>query len=329
MYNYIMKTPKVSIIVPAFNVEKYIEECVLSLTQQTYSNIEVIIVNDGSTDKTLDLCQKLAKQHRNLRIISQKNAGVSAARNTGLSKASGDFIAFVDGDDFVDKKYIELLVKNYKKHSIPVCEYDYIYLNSVVKNKIDLPDSIEVDKVLPNLIDADKNIGGFVWGRLFDKKTIKKYNLSFDSNIKLFEDALFLTKYLALMEKVTIVHQPLYYYRQRKKSIVHHLNKTSQIISVEKALAEIIKINLGYGISENQLGYLRLEQKITASRLSKKDAKKILGKDLANEIFKIQVWHLNLPRAVKIRYYKKRVLPTRLIPIIRQIKNRSKNAYFD
>ena len=102
---------KFSIIVPAYNVAQYIEECVESVLNQDYDNFEVIVVDDGATDETPQIIDSLAQKSKKVKVIHQKNAGLSAARNTGLNHAKGKYITFIDSDDFVGEKYIEVLYK--------------------------------------------------------------------------------------------------------------------------------------------------------------------------------------------------------------------------
>lgn len=118
--------PKISVIVAVYNVEKYIRECLRSIISQTYQNLEVIVVDDGSTDGSRKICQGYAEADKRIRVISQQNGGLSAARNTGLANASGDYIGFVDGDDFIAAQMYELLIKSCidNRTSISVCNID-------------------------------------------------------------------------------------------------------------------------------------------------------------------------------------------------------------
>ena len=105
------KSPLVSIIIPVYNVEKYVEQCILSLLNQTYSNIEIIAVNDGSKDESPQKILDLAKKDKRIKLLNQENKGVSAARNNGLNSANGDFIIFVDADDYLKEDFVEYMLK--------------------------------------------------------------------------------------------------------------------------------------------------------------------------------------------------------------------------
>ena len=106
-----MEMPYISVIVPVFNVEAYVETCIRSIMEQTYRNLEIIIVDDGSTDNTGNICKSLAQEDDRIIVISQKNGGVVRARNTGIEKASGKYMGFVDGDDWIEKDMYEQMVK--------------------------------------------------------------------------------------------------------------------------------------------------------------------------------------------------------------------------
>jgi glycosyltransferase involved in cell wall biosynthesis len=109
-----MTNPKISIIVPLYNTERYLQRCFDSLVNQTLKEIEIILVNDGSTDNSSKICDEYAKRDRRIKVIHKENGGVSSARNTGMELASGEFLAFVDSDDYVTKEYIGRMLEYYK-----------------------------------------------------------------------------------------------------------------------------------------------------------------------------------------------------------------------
>ena len=123
-----MKTPKISVIIAAYNVEKFIKQCVESVLQNTYNNFEIIVVNDGSTDSTESVCNSLLADSR-VHLISQNNAGVSAARNAGIRQATGEYITFIDGDDFVAKDYLSYFWSLVEATSADFCISKYCFKN--------------------------------------------------------------------------------------------------------------------------------------------------------------------------------------------------------
>lgn len=119
---------KISVIVPVYNAEKYLDQCIQSILNQTYSNVELVLVNDGSTDGSYSICQKYADTHKNIKLINKKNAGHSEARNTGLQYATGEKVTFVDDDDFIDKDYLTHLSDQMKKYNSDIaCTCYYMY----------------------------------------------------------------------------------------------------------------------------------------------------------------------------------------------------------
>ncbi len=115
---------KVSVIVPVYNVEKYLEECIESLINQTLTDIEIICINDGSTDNSLKILEELQKKDNRIKIINQKNSGVSSARNNGIENATGEYIGFVDSDDWIDSDYYEKLYNTAKKYNSDIAAGD-------------------------------------------------------------------------------------------------------------------------------------------------------------------------------------------------------------
>ena len=107
---------KVSIVIPAYNSEKYIKDCILSLQRQTYKNIEIIVVNDGSKDSTLEILNELAKEYNNLIVLTQENHGIAYTRNRGIEFATGEYLMFMDNDDYLDKDYIEQYVNGFEEY---------------------------------------------------------------------------------------------------------------------------------------------------------------------------------------------------------------------
>ena len=105
----------VSIIIPVYNTEKYLSKCLESVINQTYKNLEIILINDGSTDKSKEICESFAKKDKRIQILNKENSGVSSARNHGMRLAKGQYIAFIDGDDYAEENYIEELLKNLKQ----------------------------------------------------------------------------------------------------------------------------------------------------------------------------------------------------------------------
>lgn len=216
----------VSVIMPVYNVEKYVGECIESIEKQDYKNIEVIIVNDGSTDNSRDIIQKYTKIYSNIRLYTKKNGGLSSARNYGLKYAKGKYIYFIDSDDIADEKIISKLVNSIEKNNsdLSCCRYSYLYTNKKVLSQfpeIGLLSSDETKKIVL-LEDSLKCV---VWNKLYKKSIIEKYNLSFNEKVTMGEDIEFTFLYLNKIKIVSLVNENLYYYRMRKSSLLNYQNE--------------------------------------------------------------------------------------------------------
>lgn len=182
-----MSDLKVSCIIPLYNDEKYISRCINSLVLQTYKNIEILIINDGSTDKSLEICQFFEKKDSRIKIITVENRGVCNARNIGVAKFSGEYAVFVDSDDFLEIETIENLVKivnDYNNVDLVVFDYNRVLLNGVVENKFNNSGKIslftgrEASKLYLN---KDKRFSMVLWRRLYKKELLKK--VKFEDNM--------------------------------------------------------------------------------------------------------------------------------------------------
>lgn len=244
---------KVSIIIPIYNTEKYLEDCLKSLINQTYQNIELIIVNDGSTDNSYQICQKYSN-YKNIKLINQKNQGVSIARNAGINIATGDYLMFVDSDDYIKANMVEVLVNNIKESDLAICEYYEEYKNKSIPVKIK-----SADKVINNkeaMLQTFGTVGGYSWNKLFKATIIKQNKLSFNPNIHMLEDQLFVIEYLKFAKSITIINQPLYKYRIRKSSITN-ISNTKKYNTLLISLQQINMI-----MKENNLSDIFIKQSI-------------------------------------------------------------------
>lgn len=205
-----MSSNLVSIIVPVYNVEKYLKKCLDSIIKQSYRNIEIICVNDGSTDSSLKICEEYQEQDSRIIIITQKNQGLSAARNTGIKNSKGEFIAFIDSDDWVDPQFIELLLKACKDNNI-LLSFCGVYLYYGEKKFIKVNDVPQIpdSKLLPNkFTDEYQNTA---WRKLYHKSLFEK--VSFPVGL-LHEDIGFWFGIMSNYKKIATINKPLYFYRK-------------------------------------------------------------------------------------------------------------------
>ncbi|MBQ8795843.1 MAG: glycosyltransferase family 2 protein [Clostridia bacterium] len=202
----------VSIIVPVYNAEKTLERCVRSLIEQTYSNIEIILVNDGSKDDSLLICRQFEKNDNRVIVVDKPNGGVSSARNAGLDIANGEFVMFCDSDDWVEKKWCEILVNSFESDYMVMCGF---YTEG--KQNV-LPYETKANTTCKTYEKTDFSLLyllGFnvPWNKIYDRMVIEKNLLRFDERFNNGEDYLFNLKYLSRIEKkIIFLDKCLYHY---------------------------------------------------------------------------------------------------------------------
>lgn len=214
-----MNENKVTVVLPIYNVEKYLDRCINSVINQTFKNLEIILVNDGSTDNCLKICEKYKNIDDRIIIINQRNKGLSAARNSGIIKATSKYICFIDSDDYIEKDMIEYLYNGMKKYNsqITCCGFTNIYENGI-KEKITRP---KKDFVYTREKALDIHlISGYIdvvaWNKLYDIELFK--NVKYPEGL-LYEDMLTTYKLIYNANKVVLLPESKYYYCKRSSSI--------------------------------------------------------------------------------------------------------------
>lgn len=249
-----MQKDLISVIVPCYNMERFLPDCFESLTHQNYKNLEIIFVNDGSKDNTLQLLNEFCEGKENCRVVDQQNRGISGARNSGLKYANGKYIYFFDPDDFLSPNIISVLHKNMVENDvdISICRYKR------VKEDFEL-DYKKNDKPTKKLIFFDKEsticqlysgklFDVCVWNKLYKHEIIKQidnYPEVYNTNIKYGEDVEFNIRYLEKSKGAVFTKDRLYYYRQRKGSLVRSSFN-------EKRLTDFIGIDYAISVCENK-----------------------------------------------------------------------------
>ena len=225
------KQPEISIIVPVYNMERYMRQCVDSILAQTFENWECLLIDDGSTDKSALICDEYAEKDDRIRVVHKKNGGLSSARNVGVSVAHADLIGFVDSDDWIDVDMYKCLYQSMKENDsdIAVCG---IYFDTS-KKEISKPVLVEQDVLEGKnalwLILEDKYIPSYAWNKLYKKSLLK--DLPFPEI--LFEDYAVVYKWFARAKKVSLCHAPAYHYRQRGGSIIHNRDAATEYLRFE------------------------------------------------------------------------------------------------
>ena len=246
----------ISIIIPIYNSEKYIKRCIDSIINQSYKNIEIILIDDGSTDNSRNICEKYSSIDSRFKILSKKNGGVSSARNVGVKNAKGEYIMFVDADDWLEKDAIITLYNTLKEHNVDIVRGNF-YCNNDKRNfKIEIQNKYENikikknDKKLKIEIINDLLLGklkAFVWLLLIKKEIIVSNKILFNTNISFMEDLIF---YIRLISIDNISFYMLdkdiycYYFNNNSASKSKSQNKIIEnienVLSVNKIVREIL-----------------------------------------------------------------------------------------
>lgn len=219
-----MKQQLISVIIAAYNVEKYIEKCIYSLLEQSYSSFELIIIDDGSTDTTGLLCDKMEKEDARIHVYHTRNNGVSEARNIGIKRAKGKYITFVDADDFVARDFLNVLSSGMGKGQLSIIDFYYVKEDRVYTNSKNRGNELQLTNIeaLEKIYSSDL-FQGYIWNKMFLREIINNENLEFNKNIKIWEDLLFCVAYLSKIEKVVYINSALYYYVQRSDSAMGNI----------------------------------------------------------------------------------------------------------
>lgn len=262
---------KISVIVPVYNVEAYLESCVVSILQQSYQNFELILVDDGSKDHSGAMCDRLGALDERIKIIHQENQGLSGARNTGIDCASGQYLCFVDSDDRIHPQYLEILYHaiTSQQADMSVCAYqkyfedDELNIEPVHQAQPECWDRIRLMNELCTYEDSERIVYATVmWNKLYRRELFRELRFQVG---KIHEDEYMISEILIRIHKAAACREKLYFYRQRKDSItggasanekslhdyVEAIVQRCILLEVEKdnpAYAELINYYLGYMI---------------------------------------------------------------------------------
>lgn len=255
-----MSKSKVSVVVPIYNMENYIPRCMETLLAQTEKDIEIILVNDGSTDQSAELCEEYASRYpQMIRVVHKENGGLSSARNAGIDVATGDYIIFPDPDDWVEKDYIEKLLDIQKKYKPDlVCVGHYIDYDSCSVAANEGGSFAELTGVeAQRALFLPPSMSGFAWNKLYHMDIIKKYNLRFLDDVGTTEDLDFAFRYLGHCE--TVCFDPemrVYHYYQREGAATHSgfsRRKLQSIHTYEKIISSYGERNEIVEAAENEI----------------------------------------------------------------------------
>lgn len=245
-----MQTPVVSIIIPVYNVEKYLRQCLDSILNQTYTNWECILVDDGSADSSPSICDEYAEKEKRFQVIHKQNGGVSSARNVGLKNISGKWVTFVDADDQVYPYYLETLLGLTNDECDSVCagyvkcdlDDNTLYTTEDVKDYelLTYKESI-IDFFSPKLF----RYNGYVWNRMFRVSVINDNNLCFNENINFSEDSLFVMQFICVHnKKIPFTSRPVYKYYMNPNSVVHDWGRYNNKMFLDRTDVKIAVLKI-------------------------------------------------------------------------------------
>lgn len=263
---------KVSIIVPVYNVEKYLKRCVDSLIGQTYNNIEIILIDDGSKDNSFLICKEYELKDCRIQIYHKENEGLGLTRNYGIEKATGEYITFVDSDDYLTSDAVETMLENatannadvvianmfYKDKKMKVTLAERLYEGAEIKNII-------INHMMGNYAKQKDALSYTSTAKLFKKDLFTKNNLKFPSERKLiWEDLAFSIEAYPLCKRVCILHKPIYYYCFNEGSLTHTYkpNKLELVMELYRYMSAKVKkldlpVEAQFRLDTNFIGHIR------------------------------------------------------------------------
>ena len=243
------KVQKVSVVIPVYNVERYIEQCLTNLIYQTYKNLEIIIVDDGSPDSSNLIYKKYAANDGRIKIIKQKNQGLSCARNIGLKHATGDYVHFMDADDYIDLDYYEKIIEGNKDINA-----DIIAAGVISQNTQNYSVKYDTKCLLKTLTEKFINTNALsnctVWRYVFKRDFLIRHNLSFIDG-RIFEDMLFTPEAIRLSNYILTIPNTFYHYVYNDNSLLHKQYTPRHQEQYKYAAEQLQNFIDKYNLSEN------------------------------------------------------------------------------
>ena len=254
--------PKVSVIVPVYNVEKYVTRCLTSLINQTLDDIEIIVVNDGSKDNSEQIIREFKKVHNNIIYVKKENGGLSSARNFGLIYATGEYVAFLDSDDYVEKTMYKDMYELAKKENSDMVECDF-YWEYPDKNKRKEDKGV----IYNGKKEMLEKVRVVAWNKLIKKEILEKSGVLFPKGLR-YEDVEFTYKLVPYLDKVSFLKKPCIHYIQREGSISNNQNeRNKEIFQVLDNVIKFYKENNLYDEYKDELEYVYVRYAFCSSLL--------------------------------------------------------------
>lgn len=244
----------ISVIIPAYNADKYIKRAIKSVQNQTYKDIEILVINDGSTDNTYTICKSMESLDPRIKVFSKKNAGISSARNYGLDRAEGEYVAFLDSDDEYDGKFLEELYNAIRKSNadMATCGYYSVYENSdkkVSSGTFNIETILNRRETIKELILSTR-FSSHPWNKLYNKKIFKQIRYPLGKN---YEDMYIMPSIIEECDKIVFVPKRLVYYYQINTSISHVVSLKNECFAFDASYRRFLRYKEEYNFFYNYL----------------------------------------------------------------------------
>lgn len=234
--------PTVSVIVPVFNAEEYLERCVDSILNQDYQDLELILVNDGSTDRSGEICRRYGEQDSRVTVIDKENSGVSDSRNLAIGRAAGTYLQFVDSDDWLAPDATRLMVRRMEETGCDLVIADFYRVSGELvahKGDIDEDGVMSLEEFSAHMMENPADFYyGVLWNKLYRRELVEAHHLRMDRDISWCEDFMFNLEYMRWAETICALRTPVYYYVKRKGSLVNQGMNISRVIRMKLMVFE-------------------------------------------------------------------------------------------
>lgn len=310
-----------SIIIPAYNMENYIEKCLKSILNQiNEEQDEIIVVDDGSIDKTLEICMKYHKKYKNIKVIEIENSGPSTARNIGIEEAKGKYMIFIDADDYIENDYISFMLEKIQKYSLVICGYNLINEKNI--KKIYYSEKEEVLDKSQIIYIYEKKLLNALWNKIYITKVIKENNIKFNKRYYKGEDLLFILEYIAHIEgKIFVSNKILYNYElkqsglnlKKDESLESKIERTNLIYDALIKVSNIENKRIAINVINMYNAHIRYYIK-TNKIFNPIKIKKIINKSIDNQTFK-KIIYANYNNDLQMRKLKEKYEKNKIIQL--------------
>ena len=292
---------KISVIVPVYNYEKYLNKCIDSILSQTFTDFELLLINDGSTDRSGEICDMYSEKDERVKVFHKENGGVSSARNVGLENVKGEFITFVDSDDDIMELFLETVYKEIK--NVDIVYQGIIRINNNLNKDLEFQSFENKIETVPSFFNKSMvSSHGYVLGKIFKKQIIKNNTIRFDESVNLSEDSLFILEYLKYVVKIRLSCHKMYRYHDTPDSLVkikYSFNEELNLLNLaNEKLIEVFRIhqidpNTSIKYKESTYYLHRVLERLYNSDFQKKD-----------RLFRLKILLLNF-RGEFLKLYRK------------------------